>query len=442
MQTFPMNGDLSDWSAIDRLDYAGTGVAGYRLYGRTDLADGKVYFAFQTDGTVIGANTTVWLDTDLDPRTGHQIWGAFGGAEFNVNFNADKDGVVRPYLYSGAAGETLISPKPLNHAFNGTRSAVEFVILLKLLGVDARTNPTGAMNVLADVNDTVFLPTDYSTFTYSVIDPTTLPRSPLGRHRIALISSPTTAANYFDAAAYAELLQSVRDAADARGVPITVLDEHDLRNVADLVPFGTLIFPSFQNVPLAEHEAVQTTLQTLAYRYGTGFVAGGNFMTNDEHGRPLPGDPYARMKSLLNVMRTGGSSLVDVALYAADTAHPMMSKLGPGTLISSYHAIGTQTFVGIDTNFDQIETIATQVVAGEASNGVIATWTGGPNIFFCVEAFLAAEPLVGRLFDLVGAPARRPVPARAPPFAAHVDHVLPSMQELRLRNGHSHIFVG
>ena len=67
---------------------------------------------------------------DRDPKNWVTIWDSFGGAEYNVNFKADTDGAVRPYLYTGAAGERLVSEVPLDHAFDPARSAVEFAVPL------------------------------------------------------------------------------------------------------------------------------------------------------------------------------------------------------------------------------------------------------------------------------------------------------------------------
>src|SRR5690349_10046542 len=111
LMAIKLDGTLNDWTSADRLDSAATGIAGYQLYGR--IEGGVLYFGLQTDGTSIGPNTTFWLNTDLSAATGYQIWGAYGGAEYNVNFGSDG----KPYLYTGAAGQTLVSPTPLNYVF-------------------------------------------------------------------------------------------------------------------------------------------------------------------------------------------------------------------------------------------------------------------------------------------------------------------------------------
>jgi Ca2+-binding RTX toxin-like protein len=168
----PIDGDLNEWTAAERLDTQETGSAGYELYGRMEGsgAEAKLVFAIRAPaGTSVGAGTTLWLNTDRDsggsPATGQQIFGgvAFGGggAEYNINFYTDG----KPYLYTGADGENFVGG-PLTHAFSTAGDVVEFEVSL------AAINETdGAVDVLVDVNNSFFLPNDYSLFTYSVVAP-------------------------------------------------------------------------------------------------------------------------------------------------------------------------------------------------------------------------------------------------------------------------------
>ena len=45
---------------------------------------------------------TIWLNTDLNAATGYQIFGSGGGAEYNVEINADGTAT----LYQDSAGQT------------------------------------------------------------------------------------------------------------------------------------------------------------------------------------------------------------------------------------------------------------------------------------------------------------------------------------------------
>ena len=84
-----VDGNLADWTAVDRLDAAANGTAqtGYALYGK--YKSNNYLFAIKS-AQVIGAGTTIWLNTDQNQATGYQIFGAaIGGAEYNINFAAD-----------------------------------------------------------------------------------------------------------------------------------------------------------------------------------------------------------------------------------------------------------------------------------------------------------------------------------------------------------------
>ena len=69
-----------------RLSKGLSGVAGYELYGKFE--GGAYVFALKAS-TAIGQNTTLWLNTDQNRATGYQIWGFAGGAEYNVNIDAN-----------------------------------------------------------------------------------------------------------------------------------------------------------------------------------------------------------------------------------------------------------------------------------------------------------------------------------------------------------------
>jgi len=137
-----------------RLDTPATGVAGYGVYG--DIQGNSFVFAISADPLVIGAGTTIWLDTDLNRSTGYLIFGFTGGAEYNINIAID--GVAR--LYSGSAGQTFVSE--LDHAISVDGSGFEVTVPKSLIG-----NPE-QVRIFVDVNDTVFLPNDYSNVDFIV----------------------------------------------------------------------------------------------------------------------------------------------------------------------------------------------------------------------------------------------------------------------------------
>ncbi|MEG8017142.1 hypothetical protein [Sphingomonas sp. LR55] len=166
-----VDGNLNDWTAGDRID-RGLGT-GYAIYARSDGAD----FAFAiTAPAAIGANTTAWLNTDRNATTGYQVFGFAGGAEYNVNFAAD--GTVS--LYSGAAGQTLVA-SGLQAAWSADRTTVEFKVPKAAIG-----NPQ-AIDTIYDVNDTAFLPGNYSNPAFTVFNDTGIVADP--SHRIAIVWS-------------------------------------------------------------------------------------------------------------------------------------------------------------------------------------------------------------------------------------------------------------
>ncbi|MDF3373853.1 hypothetical protein HKX21_17130, partial [Sulfitobacter sp. KS8] len=141
---FTLDGDLTDWSGLDPLYTAQDGTS---LRGA--LSEGYAVFAINAPSEV-GQSTTIWLDTDLDPATGYQIWGFAGGAEYNIEIAADGSAA----LFSGGAGETFVAD--LDVRYNADRTIAEVAVSL------ADTGITDAVRVLADVNNSVFLPGDYS----------------------------------------------------------------------------------------------------------------------------------------------------------------------------------------------------------------------------------------------------------------------------------------
>lgn len=148
-----IDGNTSDWAPEDRLELPPRSpVDGYELSGRYENNSYNILLK-KLNGS-ISTSTTFWLNTDQDSNTGYKIWGYAGGAEFNVNIAADG----KPYLYQDADGQTLISG-PLNHKIvtNGSGTDMELEIPEALIGT-----PTGdGINMLIDVNNSIFLPSSY-----------------------------------------------------------------------------------------------------------------------------------------------------------------------------------------------------------------------------------------------------------------------------------------
>ncbi|MBD2206335.1 polysaccharide deacetylase [Calothrix sp. FACHB-1219] len=380
-----LDGNLSDWTAKDRLDFLpGTGVQGFEIYGKYT---GDAYvFALKADNLAIGANTTLWLNTDRNSTTGYQIFGTSGGAEYNVNFAADG----LPYLYTGAAGENSI--RPLDYGFSSDQKIVEFAVPGSNLG----TSVPQAIDILGDINNTAFIPGDYATQKYTVYGAQNLPtRTDLSK-KVGIVFSATTAKQFFSETAYHQLFLSMQSQAMQAGIPFDILTEDDLTDINKVVNYDSLIFPYFANVPLAKLDAIQETLTKAVYQYNIGLITAGNFLTNDENGNALPGNSYTRMEQLLNLKRTGGSTTpVNGVLNAEITTHPVMQGYNPDEVIRNYNNITYDTYGDVDPNDNKTPIVlADFLVNGQKDNAVLATETGGRNVHFSTPGFMADNNLL------------------------------------------------
>ncbi len=373
-----LDGNLNDWVPGDRID-RGLGT-GYAIYARSDGAD----FAFaMTAPTAIGANTTAWLNTDRNAATGHQVFGFAGGAEYNVNFAAD--GTVS--LYSGGAGETLVA-SGLKAAWSADRMTVEFRVPKVAIGTPQ------AIDTIYDVNDTAFLPGNYSSTPFTVFNDTGLVADPA--HRVAIVWSETTANAYFSKTAYSQLFMAAQSQAMQAGVPFDVLNESDLTSLATLAKYDTIIFPSFRNVDAGKADLIAQTLEQATRQFGIGLVAAGEFMTNGADNAALAGDSYSRMKLLFDATRVTGGFPADVTLKASDAAHLVLDGYDEGQVIRQYTGIGWNAFTSVSGTGT---TIATETVNGQTYAAALATQTGGRNVLFSSEAVMADDNLLQKAID-------------------------------------------
>lgn len=371
--TITIDGNLSDWNAADRID-SGLG-AGYSIYAKADGAD----FVFaMTAPTAIGANTTAWLNTDRNAATGYQVFGFAGGAEYNVNFNAD--GTVS--LYSGGAGQTLVMAG-LQAAWSADRQTVEFRVPKAAIG-----NPQ-AIDTIYDVNDSAFLPGNYSSKPFTVFNDTGITADPA--HRIAIVWSETTANAYFSKTAYSQLFMAAQSQAMQAGTPFDIITEDDLTSLATLARYDSIVFPSFRNVQADKADAIAHTLEQATRQFGIGLIAAGEFMTNGADGGALAGDSYARMKLLFDATRVTGGWPADVTIKAADANHDVLDGYATGETIRDYKGVGWNAFASVSGTG---ETIATQTVNGQDYAAAIATRTGGRNVIFSTEAAMADDNLL------------------------------------------------
>ncbi len=375
-----LDGNLADWTAADRLDiFASQQVAGYQVFGK-NTADGYV-FAINSATAAIGANTTIWLNTDGNKSSGFQVFGSTVGAEYNINLAADGT----PFLYGGNAGQTLIGQVDFNRSADGKT--------LEVAIPKASITTTGSdLKAYIDVNNAVFLPGDYASNSLTISN-ATLPTRTNFNKRIAIVYSETSANKFFDKKAYNQLFTTAQNQAIQAGVAFDLLTETDLKDLSKLINYDALVFPSFTNVNKADLGAIESALTQVVTKYGIGIITSGDFMSNDETGAGLAGDPYSRMKNLLGVQRVTGGGVLNAVVTAKDVNNILMPgyttgeqliNYDKGTAFAAYNPVGTGTI------------LAEQTVNGINYNAVVATTTGGQNIHFANQSIFADSNIVAQ----------------------------------------------
>ncbi|CAN7360536.1 M10 family metallopeptidase C-terminal domain-containing protein [Devosia sp. LjRoot3] len=380
------DGVLTEWTASQRLETPMTTVDGHEFYGQ--YSDGQFTFGFKS-AVAIGPNTTFWLNTDGNAATGTQVFGFAGGAEFNVNIGSD--GVAR--LYSGTAGQTLVGT--IDYKLGPDGKTIEFAVPKTMIGAAVTS-----VSILADVNDSVFLPANYLSPAYTVYDPASLPAVTDTGNKIAIVFSQTTANNYFSPMAYTQLVMAAQSQAMAAGIPFDLVSETDLADLSKMVNYDAIVFPSFRNVP-ANHQAIYDVLTKLVYQYDVSLIAAGDFMTNDAANASLPNNAYERMQTLFGLNRTGGESGVTVNIEATPTGHAITEGYGANGAIHTYTGAATSYFSAANPNAGSVSVIAEQVVNGTTHGAVLGTVTGSRNVHFSTDALLGDLNLLGQAIDWV-----------------------------------------
>lgn len=380
------DGVLSEWTASQRLETPMTTIDGYEFYGQ--FSEGNFNFGFKS-AVAIGTSTTFWLNTDGNAATGTQVFGYAGGAEFNVNIGSD--GVAR--LYSGTAGQTFVGA--IDYKLGPDGKTIEFAVPKAMLGAAVTS-----VSVLADVNDSVYLPANYLSPAYTIYDPASLPVVTDTGNKVAIVFSQTTANNYFSQMAYSQLVMAAQSQAMAAGVPFDLVSEADLTDLSKMINYDTIIFPSFRNVP-ANYAAIQDVLTKLVYQYDVSLIAAGDFMTNDAANASLPNNAYERMQTLFGLNRTGGDSGVTVDVKATAAGHAITEGYGAGGAIHTYTGAATSYFTPANPAAGSVSVIAEQVVNGTAHGAVLGTVTGGRNVHFSTDALLGDINLLGQAIDWV-----------------------------------------
>ncbi len=377
-----LDGSLSDWKKSDRLDLLpGSGQAGYQVFGKA-TSEG---YAFGISSPVaIGPNSTIWLNTDRNVSTGFQIFGVTGGAELSINIDANG----QANLYGGAPGTNPLGR--VDYSFNADRTVLEVAIDQQRLPVTSN-----GINVLADVNDQVFLPGNYNGPQYTVNNSILPARTNPNSRKIGIIYSDTSADRFFDKKSYQQLYASAQNQAMQAGVTFDLLTEDDLKDLTKVVQYDSLLFPSFNNVKQANVEAIENNLITASSKYGVGLIAAGDFMSADENGVALAGDPSRRLKELFDVSRTAGGGVAASTINIKDTSL-LGSTYSPGEELASYNNLSFAVYGGLNQGGT---VLADQTVNGQKYNAVVATQTGGRNVHFANETIMTDSNLLWQSLD-------------------------------------------
>lgn len=397
-----LDGSIDDWSAMSLvnlpLDLPPTLVnSAEKVYVRSVTSPEPTYlFAVETNGTVIRPETTFWLNTDNDAKTGHQVWGNYVGAEYYVNISPDK----RPFLYKGDPyGEPVGGA--LAYSYNEDGTILEFAIPAVSIG-----SPKKKISLMGDINNAIFFPADYSTGQFTVTNSSIElpPRKDLSK-RVAIVYSETSRSNFFDTdehtkKAHTQLFMTTQNQSMMAGIPFDLLNEDDLTDLSRLVDYDVLIFPSFASVPSDKSERILENLYQAVYHYGIGIITSGDWLTNDSDGTPIEGDAYRHMKQILGIGRVTGAGPVEITLKAGKMSHPAMDRYAPAETISTYGGNHWYSYFSAASNgvmTQPVSTLATQAVTGSISgeyDAVLAIETGARHVHFSSLEFMGDTNLL------------------------------------------------
>ena len=211
-----LDGQFSDWPAADMIMRPGNTVAGYQVFGAllSDSTLGNTYVigidATPVAGTpdpVIGAGTTIYLNTDQNTATGFSPFGGVNtvGADYEVQFAYGSNATLQPYLYQITPAATAgVAPTltllnggaPLEYGLSSDGESVEVAIPQSLLTPTGGTAPKSINFDVLINNGSAALPSDFTDTQYTITDPSTIVPVNTTVKKVAIIYSDTSAALY------------------------------------------------------------------------------------------------------------------------------------------------------------------------------------------------------------------------------------------------------
>jgi serralysin len=392
------DGTVVNWTTADEIDTPANYVPGYELFGT--VVNNYYFIAIQatvsTDPS-IGAGTSIWLNTDQNTATGY-LAGSIGAEYYVANVGGSY------YLYTSTGNYV----SALTSSLSPDGESLEIAIPRSLLTPTGTTAPTN-INIAAQVDygtsSVVNFPTYFGTYPeYTITDPATLlPKTDV--HKVAIVYSDTTANLYFSKTAYDDLFMAAQNQARMAGVSYDVIDESQLTNISNLIGYDAIIFPSMADVNTAQLPAIMSTLQSAVYNYHIGIITSGNFLTNDQTGAALPGNPYANMETLLGIAPTSYGNGASITVTAADVSNPIMKSYTSGQLIQSYSNESYIAYQGVGSVTPDVLVNQNVTPAGSTTAttlpGVVETTTGGTNVHFATADLLGDSNLLSNAIQNV-----------------------------------------
>ncbi len=177
-------------------------------------------------------------------------------------------------------------------------------------------------------------------------------------------------------------------------------------NINNLIGYDALIFPAMPDVNTTNLPAITSTLESAVNDYHISIITSGNFLTNDQTGAALPGNPYSNMEALLGLEPTtsyGNGAAVTVT--ANDVSNPIMKSYTSGQTIQTYANESYVSYQGVggvtpDVLVNQSVTPAGATIATTLP-GVVETTTGGTNVHFATADLLGDSNLLSNAIQSV-----------------------------------------
>jgi len=218
--------------------------------------------------------------------------------------------------------------------------------------------------------------------------------------RVGIVYSQVTANRYWDITAFSQLFMVAQHQTMMAGIPFDLLTEDDLTNITKLANYDAIVFPYSANVTQSKLSAIQSVLTQAVNTYHVGLIASGEFMTMNESGAGLA-DYQARMNNLLGVQISSWSSNVTATIRADVVTHPAMKGYTANEQVLQYTGFYFPQVIPSSTSTVNTRLAKWVLSNNTEGNAVLATQTGGRNVFFANEQIMADANLLWQAIQWV-----------------------------------------